>query len=448
MNISNSIKMAAALILPLLMGLACARREEPAASTGAARNERGLAALERIEIEDVPVPVRAFGVKLAGDYREALDIAKRDARDLAVLVHGSDWCRPGEFFKRNVWDQPDFRAVLGDGFVLYNVDVPENPDEVRRKDFAERNKGFNANFPGYPVLMMIDPAGRRTRSVYGGGMPDDLETAAEWIRAARRAREERDHWLAQAEQGDPDYRLEMLARARHCDAGLQKEIVERLAKLDPDDMHGYLASFKFNHAAVLKRAQDLARGGKAGEALDWLRALLENDKLSTLQQQWVLTAMGQAYRFTDGKRRESFEAFMRAHALDPASVPGVAAKRLAFRFVNIYELIHEWNPAKVSTSPHTWEIAAAAVVKQPGEYEVEFDYQRGRSGISIKSVRLKDGEELIAEDVHDGFSGSRDSANRYRLKVAQTPSSPLLEAVISTGPDTDSYGRMIFRRVN
>ena len=86
-------------------------------------------------------PIRTMGgeAEHVEHFAEALERAKVLNADIVVLFHGSDWCRPGEVFKREVWDQKEFRRSLGKQFVLVSIDHPRS-----RKN---RGKSYRNSMP-------------------------------------------------------------------------------------------------------------------------------------------------------------------------------------------------------------------------------------------------------------------------------------------------------------
>lgn len=57
------------------------------------------------------------------------------------------------------------------------------------------------------------------------------------------------------------------------------------------------------------------------------------------------------------------------------------------------------------------------VITEAGVYTVDIRWKTGAHALKIKSVRLYEGEKLVAEDVHAGYAGIRQEANRYSLAL-------------------------------
>jgi hypothetical protein len=61
----------------------------------------------------------------AGDYTEALALAKASGHDIVVFQRGSDWNLLGESLYQKVWLNPGLLTALGEGFILVAVDRQE-----------------------------------------------------------------------------------------------------------------------------------------------------------------------------------------------------------------------------------------------------------------------------------------------------------------------------------
>jgi hypothetical protein len=58
------------------------------------------------------------------------------------------------------------------------------------------------------------------------------------------------------------------------------------------------------------------------------------------------------------------------------------------------------------------------LVKKGDSLEVQFTYQSGWSRLDIRKVSLMKGDKLVAEDDHDGFAGTPNSENIYKLDLS------------------------------
>jgi len=284
-----------------------------------------------------PAPKRARGVVQAATYKEALARGQKDKRDLVVFVHGPDWCRIGEIFRERVWDNSAFRKKLGDGFVLFEAIVLEKPTESQKKALEARQKGLDTRFQTYPVLVFIGPDGKRYGAALGSeterAFPERLDDAVKLIHALRDAREKRDAFLARAAKAPASEKPKWLFLACEAGADRQKELLDLLKKADPENASGYVARVGFNGVGVLLRAKKFGDGKKFEDGEKWLNEQLRQKGLTDLQKQWVYTALGNLYRRWGGHDRQAWDTFMAATKIDPKTVMGRAAERLAKKFI-------------------------------------------------------------------------------------------------------------------
>ncbi len=383
----------------------------------------------------------------ADTYAAALDTAKKKGRDLAVLVHGSDWNRPGEAFRRNVWDAKTFRDALGNGFAFFDVDVMESPSDDQKKRLAQRHKGFKTRFGTYPVLVLIDPRGERYAQVHGSAFPYEQAGAVAWLLERRRSRERRDDCLKRAAEANAAGKADWLFRAAEADAGRRAEIIKRLKAADPEDAAGYVAFLTFNGTAALRKAVAFAGKKTFEEGVTWFQQELARKGLRDAQRQWLYAGLGNLYRRWPGHNAEAHRAFMDGCELDPDSVAGRACQRIARRFVGPPTPEYGWEPRHCSTEETTWKIDPGKAFAEPGTYEVVFAYRRGKSGLSIASVALLDGERVVSQDEHEGFAGKAPKDAAYRVTVTADLASPVLSVRCRTGPDANSAGEINVRRL-
>lgn len=103
------------------------------------------------------------------DLPAAMQKALKENKLVLIDFTGSDWCSACIQLRRNVLDNPDFRAYADERFVLMEVDLPQ------RKDFdpvlRARNEAIAAHYgiAGYPTILIVNPQG----GVLGGFQEGD-----------------------------------------------------------------------------------------------------------------------------------------------------------------------------------------------------------------------------------------------------------------------------------
>jgi hypothetical protein len=107
---------------------------------------------------------------------------------------------------------------------------------------------------------------------------------------------------------------------------------------------------------------------------------------------------------------------------------------------NALRTFDRWTPAEMRA--RTFDVPLAGVA--PGELQVRFDYERGNHRIDIAGVSLLGADgRVLAEDLHDGFSGHAVNGNVYRLQVpAGAVAASLRVSLGGQAHETDSHGRI------
>ncbi len=383
----------------------------------------------------------------ADTWQEALTMAKPGNKDILLFVHGSDWNRLGEKFRKKIWEAPDFLPSLGDDLVTLRIDYLESPDEDQKKAFDASIKGLKLKFRSYPVLAFYDPRGNPCATWTGSDLPIMSSEAFGLVTHMRTQRKKRDAFLAQAGEQEGVDKAEALYRAAEADAGLRKEIIKQLKECDPDNTSGYPGLLEFNGKGALGQANKLAGEKKFDEALAWLDEQMGQKKLNTEQKQWILAAKGNVYRRWGGHTREMGEAFTAACTLDPESVIGKASARFAKRFAGPPSLEFGWDSRHCTAEPATWTVDASGAIEQPGDYEITLQYKRGKSALSISGVALYDGDTLVHEDQHEGTTGRKSKDNTWHFPVAKALAKPAFRITCHTDDSKNSQGGISVKAV-
>lgn len=103
------------------------------------------------------------------DLPAAMQKAAKENKLVLIDFTGSDWCSACVQLRRNVLDNPDFRAYADERFVLMEVDLPQRKSfdpELRAK-----NEAIAARYgvAAYPTIMVVNPQG----GVLGGFQEGD-----------------------------------------------------------------------------------------------------------------------------------------------------------------------------------------------------------------------------------------------------------------------------------
>jgi len=269
----------------------------------------------------------------ADSWQQAVKMAKKEKKDILLLVHGSNWNRLGEKFRHKIWEQAKFQNQLGEEIVTLRVDYLDTPDEKQKKEFDATVKGLKMKFRSYPALALYDTEGRHYATWTGSDFPLMASQAVSIIAHKQSQRKKRDAYLIQAKELEGVKKAEVLYLAIECDAGLRAETLKQLKACDPENESGYLSLLEFNGRYAMAHTNKLSKEKKFAEAIVWLEEQWAQPKLKTEQKQWILAAKGNVYRRWGGDHlKDMNQAFRQAHKLDPQSVIGKASLRLAERF--------------------------------------------------------------------------------------------------------------------
>ncbi len=274
--------------------------------------------------------VSAFAAERAPDFASALALAqgKPDAT-IVVLLHGSDWCPPGEPLAKR-WTSGEFAGAVSSEVILVAVDRPEKQTD-ETKALAKKNEKCAVAAQSYPAIAVYDRDGRLfglrdgLAEITGMG---ELTVSLGRVSAARR---QRDQLWAEAEK------MSGPAKAEKLGAGLDlmsqglgpkdvyKPILEALKKADPEDATGYAATYTFNGRRLLETAVSKGKDSPA-EVEAELNVWSAKKRLSTRQRQELEAARFALYERWPQKKDERKKVLERMHSLDPKSDLGQAAE--------------------------------------------------------------------------------------------------------------------------
>jgi thioredoxin-related protein len=137
----NQHLFAAALCAALLVP-AAARADEPATAPAPAAEAKSE-------------------VKWVADYDKAVEIAKKEKKDLFVDFTGSDWCGWCVRLRKEVFDHEAFLNEVSKQYVLVELDFPRSEELKAKVPNAARNQELfkKYNLQGYPSILLVTADG-------------------------------------------------------------------------------------------------------------------------------------------------------------------------------------------------------------------------------------------------------------------------------------------------
>lgn len=270
----------------------------------------------------------AHGQRVA-DFTTALEQVKTSKANIAVLVRGSDWNRPGEAAAK-VWNDPRFLSALGAGVLLLDIDRKENPTSAD-EDLAKRNEKGDPKARSIPAVALYDPEGRLVGSFSGTA---EIDAAGGLLAATKKLLavcEVRDDYWKSAKGGSGMMKAGRLGQGLDSmniglgPKGVYKSILEEMQKADPDDKSGYIGKYTFSPESLVGMAIDKAEKKEFVEADKEFAKWDGNSRLSPKQKQELQAARFALYQRWPEKKRDIKPLLEKMRDIDPQSELGQAA---------------------------------------------------------------------------------------------------------------------------
>ena len=339
-------------------------------------------------------------------YADALSQASGSGRDIVLFVDGSNWSAAAGRV-REALASAGLRRSFGDKVIWARIDQPEMSvaewDESQKPDNkAKANGRQEPNYTAWniPALLLLDSSGKVFRAVEGVTTDSLARNLAE-LKGAMADIEKRDERWTQARGKTGREKATLLGEGLDCMpmnlATERKEIIEQIKAADPDDASGYLLKYtfdpsQFHEGVVMKLIQD--------KAYDKVFALVDknlaNSRLTMFQRQTMLAAKFQAYRAMEDLPN-AIAILKKIVSLDP----GTDEARGAASYIKTHA-----EPVRLTGMKwNTWDnrpiwtpmvLDVAAVVTQPGTYEVEFVNDEGHT--RCRAVSLRQNGAVIASN--------------------------------------------------
>ncbi|MDR2981703.1 MAG: family 20 glycosylhydrolase [Puniceicoccales bacterium] len=119
------------------------------------------------------------------------------------------------------------------------------------------------------------------------------------------------------------------------------------------------------------------------------------------------------------------------------------------RFAKYGEKIGEWKSRQIGNKKaKIVEFDVTGKINQAGTYEITFLYTGGTQRLDIDSVEVYLNQDLVAKDVHHGFTGGQAQNNTYTLKVDryETGAAFKVRAAIYGDEGDDSNGVVMLKK--
>ena len=102
------------------------------------------------------------------DINAAFAKAKKENKNVLVEFTGSDWCAPCKMMRNRVFSKKEFTQQATKGFVLVELDFPQN-----NRALAEKNGPYAEKFKvaGFPTVILFKSNGQEYSRINASAYP-------------------------------------------------------------------------------------------------------------------------------------------------------------------------------------------------------------------------------------------------------------------------------------
>ncbi len=151
----------------------------------------------------------------------------------------------------------------------------------------------------------------------------------------------------------------------------------------------------------------------------------------------------------------SFATSTKAYPVSATGDTLTIAKQLLDKYNPIAETYHRYAKTtkglawSLHSEKQTFTFDVNDMVMTKGNYEITLQWQQGQSALKIHRVELYEGDQKVAEDIHEGWTGQKNENNTYLINLPKFRTdldSYTLRVKVSAASSIDSQGVMKIRR--
>lgn len=383
-----------------------------------------------------------YAAKVVKNYQEAQASLTDDGYVLVAYPDG--WNKKGQEAAQKLIASSKVLDAAGNA-VLIPIGRKQISDQAAKDGYkAVLDKLPYPDAPSYPAFILLDKAGKHYATVCGSFMRqcNDEKAAAE-LRKLLGAKKEQDKLMEDAAKAkDGLTKARMLGRAAEIPGITRPNDIQKMIKAaDPEDKSGYTRRLAYHPWAF---AETIAKNNDkkpVEQIVKEIEDMLEDKAYSNEQKQKMCTTLiGVMRRSGDPEQMKRIPLIaerMRSYA--PDTPEAKSAPTAVRQWVRELSLGDGWSPAVLPRDNKPVELAGPIPIKEPGTYQVTFQYTSGTQALVIEAVELYDGRTRITEDRHKGSTGHKSSNNVYTLKPSMTIRNPRVVVTFNM-KDYDSHG--------
>ncbi|MBQ1960123.1 MAG: hypothetical protein II349_01200, partial [Akkermansia sp.] len=262
---------------------------------------------------------------------------------------------------------------------------------------------------------------------------------AQLISERMAAKRKQDELMRQAAEAKGVDKARLIAQACNIkDINRPDNYEKQLRAADPNDESGTVRQVTFNPWGFVEKK--LKEEPEA--VMTELDAMLADPSYTDDQKQvFCACAIGTLRRIggpAASKRMSEYARKLESYGKDTVLGRSAAIAEREWATTLSYE--EGWQPDALPKDFTPAELEGKLPIAEPGIYTVIFKYKRGTHALYVKGVELYDGDTKVAEDKHNGSTGTKDHKNTYDLKVDAPVKNPRLLITFDMKEKRDSYG--------
>ena len=272
--------------------------------------------------------------KRCSTYAESLKIAKKTDTPILILVYGSSWNKPGEFFCKKVW-QSNRLISMCPNITLWADDLPESTPVTHKKKKDDSTPTFAYKVWNVPALVYCDSQGRPIHVKEGLTADTSMEDTLAFIAKAKGKLSMRNYFWELASSASNEHKAGLLGQGLDwitfkIAKQYYKDIIKDIVDLDKNDISGYVAKYvSFDSSQIAeKEVWEVAKTGKYNELLKKFDVLLKNSVLTQWQRQEVHAMRYSLYKRWNGHHQEMLSELKAIIDIAPNSDMAAGAKNL------------------------------------------------------------------------------------------------------------------------
>lgn len=112
--------------------------------------------------------LRSQEINIYTNWIKTKEIAKKEDKQILVILTGSEWCAPCKKMDERVIKNPTFKTYAQSNLVLFTVDIPKGVIDLNSKiykDYRTFEKKYKTN--AMPALVLVDKNGIKIKNLKG-----------------------------------------------------------------------------------------------------------------------------------------------------------------------------------------------------------------------------------------------------------------------------------------